>query len=425
MKLLLSGDLHIGRASARIGRRASARWQELRTARTWGRMVDMAIGEAVQAVLLSGDVADESNRFWEAIGPLERGVEQLSAQGIRTIAVAGNHDYEVLGRLANQFSGQQFTLLGQGGQWERETIEVEGRPALHIDGWSFPESHVDQNPLDDYSLAADPRIPVLGLLHGDLHDPNSRYAPLRLDQLQATSAAGWLLGHIHVPRLFEGRPWVLYPGSPQALDPGETGLHGPWIVEWHDSGLGTPRQRPLSSVWYDSLPIDLTAADDEEDVYHRVMASIRQFAASIIPSARPHLKYLLLRIQLEGDTTLAHQVENILSNLPRDLDLPVDNVSVGVEKVVNQTSPPIELNEYAGMPTAPGAVSRLLLQLQRQQPDEDMGRLLREIRDPLQRIDNASEFQLLPQDRLSDDSVRDLLKAQAQRLLAQLVNQNS
>lgn len=155
LRLLMTGDLHLGRSSSRL---PDALKHEARAATAWGRIVDLALAEQVSAVLLSGDVADESNRFWEAV--------------------------------------------------------------------------VHQSPLDSYALGADPEVPTLGFVHGDLGAASSRYAPLDMGRLLALAPQAWLLGHIHAPHLTkEAGAWVLMPGSPPALDPGEPGPHGPWIAE--------------------------------------------------------------------------------------------------------------------------------------------------------------------------------------------------
>ena len=61
-RLLLTGDLHIGRSSSRVPAGVSA--DALRAATAWERIVQLAISESVNAVLLSGDIADEQNKFW-------------------------------------------------------------------------------------------------------------------------------------------------------------------------------------------------------------------------------------------------------------------------------------------------------------------------------------------------------------------------
>jgi len=98
LKILVAGDVHIGRVSSRVSADELA---EVSARGAWGRLIDLAVSESVDVVCLTGDVADESNRFWEALGPLERGLRTLEGQGITTLAVSGNHDYDALPRLAD------------------------------------------------------------------------------------------------------------------------------------------------------------------------------------------------------------------------------------------------------------------------------------------------------------------------------------
>src|SRR4029079_11810113 len=125
-------------------------------------------------------------------------------------------------------------LLGQQQRWERHTIrDADGRPRLHIDGWSFANEHVADDPSATYPFPPASDAPVLGLLHADLDAVERRYAAVKLRDLRRLPVTCWLLGHIHVPRIWQepGQPNVLYPGSPFPLDPGESGKHGVWMLE--------------------------------------------------------------------------------------------------------------------------------------------------------------------------------------------------
>ncbi|MEX2501888.1 MAG: metallophosphoesterase, partial [Trueperaceae bacterium] len=228
MRLLLTGDLHIGRTSTRVP--SELPQSDRSAAGAWNRIVRLATEEACDVVCLSGDVADQSNKFWEAIGPLEAGVTTLAEAGIQVVAVTGNHDHDVLPRLADQLPDGLLTLLGRGGRWERTTLEGDdGRPSLHLDGWSFPKARVTDDPLAAYDLPHDGAVPTLGLVHGDLDLSTSPYAPLSRERLRRAAPDAWLLGHVHVPGLhdLDAGGWALYPGSPQAQDPGEPGPPGP------------------------------------------------------------------------------------------------------------------------------------------------------------------------------------------------------
>jgi exonuclease SbcD len=425
LRIILTGDVHIGRSSSRIPR--SAPQGDLRAAAAWLRIVETAIQEDVDLVCLSGDVADQSNKFWEAIGPLEQGIRQLAEKGIRTVAVSGNHDYDVLPRLADQLPPEQFVLLGRRGEWERYTISHEDKPLLHIDGWSFPAHQVHVSPLSGYDLEADPNTPILGMVHGDLGVADSPYAPLELSALQSLPVSGWLLGHIHARHLINesGCPWVLYPGSPQSFDPGETGLHGVWLVELDHGQMGIPVQIPLSSTRYDSLQIDLSGAADSSEVEQRILDGVRDYAKSIVTESGPALAHISLRIHLVGSTPVSHEVRESVKNVTEDLSLPIGNATLSIEKTDVETTPLIDLQEYASSThSAPGAVARLLLNLESRADDEDFQALLQETRREIGQVFRHRDYTQLDTPEITDDLVIDYLEKQARAFLTELVSQS-
>ena len=423
MRLLLSSDLHIGRSSTRVP--DSVRSDEIRADRAWSRMVDLALSEQVDVVCLGGDVADQDNKFWEAIGPLQQGIGRLAHAKIRTVAVAGNHDHDVLVRLADQLPPEHFALVGRGGRWQRLTIDdAQGRPVLHIDGWSFPTQRMHQSPLDSYDLAPDPTVPILGIVHGDLDNAATPYGPLDRARLQALPPAAWLLGHLHGPRLIDGPPWLLYPGSPQALDPGEPGPHGPWLVEVDRGTLATPRQRAISSVWYDRIRINLDGAADEMDLEATLLNSVRQQADRIAACAGSDLAHASLRLELVGSTPVAHLVTQVARSAIDGLSLPVGTGQLGIEAVDNQAMPVMDLTEYAPTHTAPGTVARLLVELESDQVSNEVAQLLRQVRSELNQVEKQREFASLPRRQVTDEMIRQHLRKQGRALLSQLVGAN-
>lgn len=419
--LLMTGDIHLGRVSSRIP--DTVHPDILRASTAWIRIVDLAIRQQVSVVCLSGDIADENNKFWEAIGPLEKGVRQLADAGIRTIAVAGNHDFDVLVRLADQFPEDDFKLLGRGGNWERITIEVDGQPTLHIDGWSFASQHVQTSPLDSYDLSPDPALPILGMVHGDLNAVTSKYAPLDLAQMQAKPPAGWLLGHIHAYSLIEKRPWVLYPGSPQAFDPGETGVHGPWMLQVVDGTLGLPEHYPLSSVWYGSVDVDLSDVEEPTQLEAAILDKVRDEADHVLSQAGPALNYISLRMQLVGATAVSDIVAGVVDQITDELSLPAGIGSVGVEKFKIETLPKIDLEETAKLQSAPGAVAKMLLELEQPDVSDEVKQLIREAREELESLQRHKDFAQLERRSISEDMARDYLRTQGRALLTELVEQ--
>ena len=90
MKILFSGDLHLGRCSSRLPQGADRR--DFSCSSTWDEIVNLAINRDAALVLLSGDIVDENDKFFDAIGPLERGLQKLIEHEIRTLVVASNSE---------------------------------------------------------------------------------------------------------------------------------------------------------------------------------------------------------------------------------------------------------------------------------------------------------------------------------------------
>lgn len=431
MRLLLTGDLHIGRTSTRF--RAGG-VSELTSRSAWTRIVEAALEWRCDAILLSGDVADQENGFWEAVGPLREGQERLAAAGIRTVAVAGNHDHSVLGRLADTLDPAHFTLLGRGGRWERLTLEREGTPVLHIDGWSFPSGRVTDSPLEGYHLPPDRGVPTLGLIHGDLDAPASVYAPLASAELRAKPVEGWLLGHIHAPALHAGGaggPWILYPGSPQALHPGETGAHGVWMVEVTGGGVASPRLRPLSTTRYESLQVDVGGIRDPEALEPHLLHTVTEAASRLLDESGDALRHLSLRLTLTGQTRIPEAIPGVLEALTRSEPegiLQVERVRIHLDGAGDATVPHLDLEEAAAGPSALGTAARLVLVLEgRREPAagerQEVEVLVERTRSRLERLRRERVFQPLRSGAVTELEVREHLREEARRLLGALASQ--
>ena len=425
MKIICAGDLHIGRRPSRLP--AGVDSNTASAAVAWSAIVDEAIRRRVDLVALSGDVVDRDNRFYEAIGPLERGLQQLKKHGIETVAVAGNHDFDVLPRLAGQLDELGFHLLGRDGRWERYVVERDGKPVLEVHGWSFPQIHVPASPMSSYDLPRSSGVPVLGLLHTDLDKKGSEYAPTTTADLRGIPVSAWLIGHVHAPRVIrDARPLVLNPGSPQALDPGETGPHGAWLMEFAPGVEVKPVEIPLTRVRYDAVEADLTGVSEPNEVAERVNEALDSYVKQSLKTVGP-LRHALVRLYLTGRTAL-HGVLGSSTGSILDLEKPVGDATVRVEKVVLATLPEIVLKDLAEARSPAGRLAAMLLDLQSDSPSDPARDLIRRTRDKVASVDRANVYagipdrpEFIPQDQ--DAYARDLAVRQGLLLLEKMLEQ--
>ncbi len=427
--IMVAGDLHIGTASTRVWGKLDSELTS--TACVWQRLVEEAIRRKTTVLLLTGDLVNENHQFWASLGPLEQGLQRLNDYNIQVIAVAGNHDPDVISRLADSVDVPNFTLLGRNGTWERKTIyDAEGGAVCRVDGWSFPTERVTDDPVEDYP-AAESSLPVLGMVHGDLGQKSSNYAPLSEDNLRRCPVDAWLLGHIHSHQLIRpetGARWILYAGSAQALDPGEPGVHGVWVLSFRNGQLdGEPQAVPISSVRYEQRDIDLNGIDREEQIEAELLSQVRGHVNEMIEHSGPYLQLVSLRLRLIGRTPLVNAVPGRVQRLTEGKEeIQVQNVAVVVDRVFNQLRSPVDLDEYAQGRAPPGVVARLLQELDAEEPSAQTCEFIERVRRRLESIQRSRDFLEIEDNvRIDEDLVRDMLKRQGDRLLAELIDQQA
>ena len=413
MKLLLSADLHLGRKSSRVGERSS------HTAiACWDRMVTYAIEQNVNAVLLAGDVVEQRNKRFESYGPLNAGVLRLSAAGITTIAVSGNHDFDVLPQLVDSIDADMFFLLGRNG-WESRVFTF-GDQRLQIDGWSFPDKRVPINPLDSYSTEDNDVDLHLGMVHGDLDASNSKYAPITAESLSKTRVSGWLLGHIHKPELRNAdQPWSLYPGSPQAFDPGESGIHGVWLLDTAQNS--EPQLVPFSSICYSSFEIDITPCDDES-IAGYVEREVKEHGVEIAEQFSSSLGIVSLRPTIVGDCEQPLTVIQDLKNLT-DYQINEGGVSIEVEKVSWNIRENLRVEDYFGQKNALAKAVRLLHELETGEYSSGTSELLANFRSRGAKLSNNYASIITVEDELNEESQNEQLQRQLVNLISTIREQ--
>lgn len=379
MKLLCVGDVHLGRQPARLPAELAdeLKASELGPAAAWRLTVDYALRDEVDAVLLAGDVVEQEDDFYEAYGDLRRGVDRLAAAGIRVLAVSGNHDVQVLPRLADAVPG--FHLLGRNGVWEVERVTGRDGRSVQVLGWSFPERRVSTSPFAAHALPAiDPAAgPVVGLLHCDRDAPGSPYAPVRSAELADAPADAWLLGHIHKPdRLAPPRP-VGYLGSLTGLDPGEAGPRGPWRVEYTGPELAL-EHLPLAPLRWEEIEVALDGLEPAEDA-HALTVSRLDALHERLAADRFRPRAVGCRLRFTGRTAHRRAVERSLAETdPLRLLHARDDVLYFVHDWRMEAGPALDLDALARGADPPALLARKVLLLRGPSDDPERQALLAE-----------------------------------------------
>jgi DNA repair protein SbcD/Mre11 len=419
LKILCVGDMHLGRRPSRLPAALSDRAGELGPAGGWRRVVELALAQQVDAVALAGDVIEREDDFYEAYRELHAGTTRLTDAGIRVLGVAGNHDVQVLPRLAAHVPG--FHLLGRDGKWEPITIEA-GSERLTIWGWSFPQRHVLRSPLE--GIRFDRRAGTnLGLLHCDRDQSGSRYAPVMSRELDAAGLDGWLLGHVHVPDELSAPSPRGYLGSVSGLDPGEPGARGPWLLSVERGRIREIVQQVIAPLRWERLELDLTTIERPEMAHDRLLERLRLLDQALASLSCPP-EAVGLRVQLSGRTSFGDAVEADFSEDIRGT-IPVGGSQIHyfIERLRSATRPEIPVESLAGRADPLGLLARRLLWLEGPPDDPDRQALITAARRRFDVRANDNRWQLLGACELDDEAVAGLLHRAATRLLEQMLAQ--
>ena len=371
-RLLCIGDIHLGKRPTRIPENIEefgVSKASLTPVAAWNNAVDWAIELHVDAVVLAGDVVEGLDDRFEAYAHLETGVRKLDRANIKVVGVAGNHDVEALPRLANQI--EKFKLLGQGGKWEKIELTAKSGVQICLLGWSFPEQRVSKNPLDDFTGNIDGDIPTIGVLHCDVDGGTSNYAPVPKSAFKRIPTLAWLLGHIHKPDKLSGDRPVGYLGCLVAMDPGEPGLHGPWLAEITKSGGVELTQALLAPLRYERVDLDIESipnlsGEDLKDELSIALRNALDFVRDRIDSTLGETRAVGCRIKLVGRSECHEGVRRILGDGSVDISpvLEDEGVIYFVEKIVDESAPTLNLAEIARGSDPPALLAKRLIDLQ-------------------------------------------------------------
>ncbi len=314
MRVLVSADIHLGSPIRSAAMRNPDLGDHLKQASrdTFLRIVDLAISENVEVLVLAGDIFDNDQPDLKSRAFLISKLARAADAGIPTILIRGNHD-ALLDHRAHGDLGPNIHLLHK----NEPSVEIGG---VWFHGLSFDAAHVSKSFLPDYPAPVTGRKNV-GLMHTSLdgspaHDP---YAPCSEQDLMAHGYDLWCLGHIHAP--FErtsGPVLAVMPGIPQPRHFGERTGGTVAIVELDDDMPKIERHH-VGHLRFTECVLDLSQCSDVQEV----LSTLR----SALQGAQHPEHHTAVRLQV----TTGHHTADMLTALASEL---LDNIErVYVDKV--------------------------------------------------------------------------------------------
>jgi len=283
------------------------------------RIVDIAIAEEVDALLIAGDLYDGAQTSMSTALFLVSEMRRLESAGIRVFVIRGNHDAQSQITHELTFPPNVHVFDGRGKPLAIGALASGREVVLH--GVSFGKPQAPASLLPSFRPPIDGAVNI-GMLHTSLggsagHD---NYAPASVAELVAHGFDYWALGHIHQRAVHSSAPHVVMPGNPQGRDINEAGAKSAVLVSVDDDGTVTIDERATATAIFRRLPVDLGGVGEWEEM----LARVRQALAAA--SAETGDAQLIARIELAGATPLAWTLRRDEDLLLADLQSVADAV---------------------------------------------------------------------------------------------------
>lgn len=335
-KFMHAADIHLDSPLLNLDQYDGAPVDVFRNAtRTaFDNMIDLAIDEQVQFVLIAGDLYDGDCRDSSTPLHFRRQMVRLKERDIGVFIIQGNHDAGV--RKAYSFELPDNVTLFSTRKPETHTLP-ELQVAIHGQGFAEREIH------EDLSLnypTPEPGWFNLGMLHTSCghYEQHTSYAPSTIRGLTDKGYQYWALGHIHKREvLAQGRCWIVYSGNTQGRHIRETGVKGCEIVTVDHGEVTRVENRPVDVVRWQQVVVDASVCPTTDDVMETICVEIVTKVAEA--DGRP----LAVRIHIQGETTAHTELVRHGDHWSRTIrETIVDRFDdlVWVEKIKFQTRSP-------------------------------------------------------------------------------------
>ncbi len=327
------------------------------TFRAFDNVVELALKNKVDFLLVAGDVYDAADRSLRAQLKFADGLKKLANAGIRSFVCHGNHD-PLDGWIASLQWPEEVHIFGS--EFETVSVALGGEDVVLIHGISYPHSQINDSFGRGFKRQGSQPFQI-GLFHCSVgSDPaHETYAPRTLSELVAANLDYWALGHVHRHRVLkDGHPFITYPGTTQGRHIRETGPRGCLLVQVSGSGEVSARFEPVDCVRWSSSELQIDDLETEGDLIEALErtcdeigdeAQGRPAVVRITLSGRGELHAMLRRPQVVEDLTERLRVTG-LESAP----------AVMVEQIQVRTNTPIDLDSRRKSADFLGEVLRLI-----------------------------------------------------------------
>ena len=231
MKFIHFADAHLDSPFLGLSFLPSESFKQIQNApmQSLTKIVDLALKEKVDLVLIAGDTFDSFKPTPSVQIFFAHEIERLVNAQIQVIMILGNHDHMAKEDLLVAES-PYFKLLGNGEKVETVSYKTKNGFEYDVSGFSYLANHINDDMAAQFPAKSNRY--TFGIMHAQERAGTSSqnvYAPFSLSELQNLNYNYFALGHIHLRQVLSETPLIVYPGNIQGRHINETGSKGCYL----------------------------------------------------------------------------------------------------------------------------------------------------------------------------------------------------
>lgn len=356
-QFLHTADIHLDSPLKGLEAHEDAPVAEIRGAarRAFDNLIDLAIDEKVNFVLIAGDLYDGDWKDYNTGLYFARQMGRLDHAGIKVFIISGNHD--AASNTTKAMPLPANVTLFSARKPQSVTLADLG---VVIHGQSYSSRAVSDNLATQFPQH-EPNSFNIGLLHTALtgREGHEVYAPCSVDELKSKGYDYWALGHVHKRETVSEDPCIIFPGNIQGRHIKETGAKGATLVTVDDGRITEVDARELDVLRWAICEVDLCECRTPESIYNAVRSAFEE------EQNKADGKTLAVRLILTGNCPVhAHLLDRTGQWTEEFRGIGASLGNLWLEKVKFKTNRKVSLEEIIGEDTPLAGLIESIQQLQ-------------------------------------------------------------
>ncbi|EMQ4905980.1 exonuclease SbcCD subunit D [Listeria monocytogenes] len=291
------------------------------------RITTVAIKEAVDFVLIAGDIYDSEDQSVRAQARFAKEMKRLEAANIPVFMIHGNHDFIEKHKEKLALPSNVHVFLEQVEVMSYKTVTGV---SVNIYGFSYNERHIRSSRVGEYKIQGDADFHI-ALLHGSevsSSEEHDVYAPFRVQEISKKGFDYWALGHIHKRQLLAESPSIYYPGNIQGRNRKESGEKGSSIITLSETSTTIDFIGTSPIIWEEAV-ITLPENSEINAFYRETTKLLESY------QGRSHSYFLHIIVKMENKQKI--DTNDWLQMLQEEVEI-TDNTFVWVHKLTTETT---------------------------------------------------------------------------------------